>query len=172
MTAAEMMQRVQAGHFDAEELLALYKNCLSKNVPELLDAIHTQLWQRFPAKARKRFGAKGKKAQMTLEALAKDLAARYDLRDNQVGSHVKVGGLARAKDGYFLDLYISYKRKDGESVALSLLLKDPDSEETAQVTRSQKGKDAIRESVVHPAEPWPEAMARYEAQLAELLTPG
>ena len=43
MTAAEMMQRVQAGHFDAEELLALYKNCLSKNVPELLDAIHTQL---------------------------------------------------------------------------------------------------------------------------------
>lgn len=169
MTAEEMIKRVQAGAYGAQDLLELYKNCLHKDVPELLDAIYTQLWQQHPAHARKRFGAKGEKARQTLEALVTELAARHDLRANQVGSHVKVGGLARRDAGYFLDLYISYKRKDGEGVSLSYLQQDVRARPMIKVTRYKAGKDATGHSTEHAVEAWPEAARQYETLLSELL---
>lgn len=168
MTPQQMIDRVLAGHYSADELLELHKNCLSKDVPELLDAIYFQLWKHHPAKARKRFGPKGEKAQSLLDGVAEDMQRRFELGDNRLGGHVKVGGLVRAEDKYFLDLYISYKRQDGEGIALSLLQKDVDTEPFARIRRYRTGKDAAEDTVDYPIGAWPEVVERYEALLSEI----
>lgn len=168
MTEEEMIQRVQEGRYGADELVQLYENCLSRDCPDLLDAIHLQLWAQHPLRARKLFGPRGEKAKSLLEDVLAPTSTRFDLCGNKVGGHVKVGGRMRQANGYFIDLYISYKREDGEGVSLSLIQERADSNLHARVARYKDRDEDKRQEKNYDAGEWDVAVADYQAWLSEL----
>lgn len=170
MTEDEKIQRVQAGRYGADELVQLYKNCLSRDCPDLLDAIHLQLWTQHPLRARKLFGPRGEKAKLLLEEVLSQTSTRFDLSDNKVGGHVKVGGRMRQSNGYFIDLYISYKREDGEGASLSFVQESANSNLHARVARyKDRDKDQRQEKIYDIGER-DVAVADYQNWLSELTT--
>lgn len=171
MTEEEMIRRVQEGRYSADDLAELYKNCLHRDCSVLLDAIHLQLWKQYPLRARKLFGPRGEKAQMLLEDVLARISEKFDLSGNKVGGHVKVGGLMRQANGYFIDLYISYKREDGEGVSLSLTQESADSNLHARVARYKDRAEDKRQEKTYDVGEWDVAVADYQTWLSELAPP-
>lgn len=144
------VEKINSGKYSQKELVTLYKNTLaSKNASEsdrekIVSAIELSLKIKFPAAAKKMFGAKDADARDILDKIFNSMIAQFDLSSNTVGNGVKTGGLMISGE-YYIDVYLSYKNNDKQAAFLNLTQEKADGELVARVGRYQTAsKDTSR----------------------------
>ncbi len=107
------------------ELQNLYDNVVkslevSEEHRELItETIVNRIWVEFPAKAKKKFGAKDAEARELLRNYHLELEGIFDLSGNILKGGVKTGG-HMINGSKFVNVYISYKNNEQYGVSLSI----------------------------------------------------
>tara|TARA_B100001093_G_C26828453_1_gene1015078 strand:- start:251 stop:832 length:582 start_codon:yes stop_codon:yes gene_type:complete len=125
-----------------KQLMTIFKNINTyKDITEyereiLNENVEKKLRTEHPRSAKKIFGSKDSKAEELLGEILLDVTKEYDWSDNDVGSHVKVGGsMINGTD--HVCRYISYKNKLGICAGFAYKQTKVDSEPLLEVELRQ-----------------------------------
>ena len=112
----KLIDNINKGQYNQKELINLYKNAQSVNSivdsqkESIIEAIEKSTRLKFPAAAKKMFGAKDSEARDILEKLYSRISGSCNLEKNKLKNGVKTGGGMIAGDCY-IQIYLSYKNE-------------------------------------------------------------
>lgn len=126
-----LIDMIQSGQLNQRQLDNLYDNASSYvgieevDREHLLEEIMTALRVRFPAAAKRRFGAKDQFARALLTPVFEESQRQFDLSTNRVLNKVKTGGDMLSGRAH-VDVYVSYKNQDSRRLSLDIRQETPD----------------------------------------------
>ncbi|GAA4650106.1 hypothetical protein GCM10023116_23890 [Kistimonas scapharcae] len=175
MSIEKRIESIRAGGYSKQQLVALYKNASKPSVnaedrARIHHAIEQYTRYKFPRTANALFGAKDSDIREMLTRYHKALSERFDLSGNCHKDGVKTGGDVINGKAY-LDIYLSYRRKDGHAVSLGFYQESFDRDPVFNVKRYHKGLDTgliSQERFV--SEYFDKASASFEQHLAALVS--
>ncbi len=139
-----IVRSIEKGNDSKAQLLGLYERAtedreISEEDRELLViAIEKQLKVRFPAAAKKQFGAKDEKAREILFKIYNQVNEEFDFSNNKLKNGVKTGG-GMISGRCYIQVYLSYKNADNFGAYLTLQQDGMDDELRAIVGRYKTG---------------------------------
>jgi len=136
----------------------------------LTDKLIGILRTKFPKQSARMLGNKSTVAQELLEEVMVELKKDFDFSNNQVGSHVKVGGsMISGRD--FVAWYISYKNSKGWNSSLAYRQKTPEDSPYLELHHRQvsKNTDFEPEKKEYPVQIKEQAIEDYKMYLTDIV---
>ena len=139
-----LLNVIKRGELSQAQLQTQYKNVVSypdlseSDLELFVSALEDQLRIRFPAAAKKIFGAKDAGAREILLNIDKKIKQQHDLSKNRLKDGVKTGGDMISGRKY-LSVYISYKNSSNFGASFVLEQDTLDSELTAVINKYKTG---------------------------------
>lgn len=152
---ANVIQIIESGEKTQKQLFALYENTMryegisEEDRERIITALEKQLRVKFPAAAKKIFGAKDFGAREILERIFSVAEKEFDLSKNTLKNGVKTGGLMISGQ-HHIDVYLSYKNSSGEAASLTMSQENIDDELKAIVRRYKTGGEDAGISLEKP----------------------
>lgn len=166
----ELIERAQSAPYTEAEFVSWYDNVRARGGSQaLLDAIKLRMRVDFPRAASKKFGAKTLEVVELLTRLREDIATRFNLANNKVGQHVKVGGDEQTGKQYICR-YLSYRNDENRGAQITAIQVTAESEIQIVVDsyRTNAREDNFRQSETFSMNEFKDAALLYQSHLEKL----
>ncbi len=166
----ELIKRAQSASYTEAEFVSWYDNVRARGGSQaLLDAIKLRMRVDFPRAASKKFGAKTHEVVEVLTRLREEIATRFDLAENKVGQHVKIGGDEQTGKQYICR-YLSFKNDENMGTQITVIQVTAESEIQVVVDyyRTNAGDDNFRQSETFSMNDFKDAALLYQRNLEKL----